>query len=223
MRAVANTRVPGIYARPPKRKRPFPALHFIYESVVHNKKRLKTDFTNIKYLRRGNERQKRAYAELTKLSIFEHLQDFKPILTGTIPIGVDLPESDLDIICQCSNHLKFTETLNSLYSNKKNYQVRTSSWNDLESTIATFQSGEFEVEIFGQDCPTKNQNAYRHMIIEHRILNSEDDKFKAEIIQLKQEGLKTESAFARALGLHGNPYEELLKFEKQKLHAIKCS
>jgi len=150
---------------------------------------------------------------LTALSIFEHLQDYNPILTGTIPIGIDLPESDLDIICQCSNHLKFTETLNSLYSGKKEYQVRKSKWNDLESTIIKFHSGEFEIEIFGQDCPTEKQNAYRHMLIEYKILNSKDDKFRNEIIQLKKEGLKTEPAFARLLSLQGNPYEELLKLE----------
>ncbi len=175
---------------------------------------MKTDFTNIEYLKEGNERQRRAFAELIEISIFDHLQDYKPILTGTIPIGIDLPESDLDIICQCSNHLKFAETLNSLYSNKENYQIHTSNWNDLESTIATFHSGEFQIEIFGQDCPTENQNAYRHMIIEHKILSSKNDKFRAEIIQLKKEGLKTEPAFARLLGLQGNPYEELLKFKE---------
>lgn len=175
---------------------------------------MKTDFTNIEYLKKGNNRQRRAHAELTKLSIFEHLRDYKPILTGTIPIDIDIPESDLDIICQCSDHLKFAETLNSLYSDKEKYQIRTSKWNDLKSTIAKFRSEEFEIEIFGQDCPTESQNAYRHMVIEHKILNSQDDKFRAEIIRLKQGGMKTEPAFARLLGLQANPYQELLKFEK---------
>jgi hypothetical protein len=175
---------------------------------------LTTDFINIEYLKEGNDRQRRAFEELTEISIFEHLQDYTPILTGTIPIGIDLPESDLDIICQCSNHLRFAETLNSLYSDKENYQIRTSNWNDLESTIATFYSGGFQIEIFGQDCPVENQNAYRHMVIEHKILSSRNDKFRAEIIQLKKEGLKTEPAFARLLGLQGNPYQELLTFKE---------
>ncbi len=51
------------------------------------------------------------------------------------------------------------------------------------------------------------------MIIEHKILSSKGDEFRAEIIRLKQDGLKTEPAFAKMLGLQGNPYEELLKFE----------
>ena len=172
------------------------------------------DFTNIEYLKEGNERQRRAYLELTKLSVFENLQAYKPILTGTVPIGIDLPESDLDIICECSDHDEFTETLTLLYSEKDNFKTRTNDWNNLRSTVATFLSGEFKVEIFGQNCPTENQNAYKHLLIEHRILNSNDDEFRAAVIRLKQEGLKTEPAFARLLGLSGDPYNELLRFEK---------
>ncbi|RAU82294.1 DUF4269 domain-containing protein [Pontibacter arcticus] len=172
-----------------------------------------TDFTNIAYLKEGNKRQQQAFIELTQLSIFEDLQAYRPILTGTIPIGIDLPESDLDIICECSNHQEFTKTLTSLYSDKDKFEIRTNTWNNIVSTVATFRSGEFEVEIFGQDCPTNNQNAYRHMLVEHKVLNLKDDKFRTEIIRLKQEGLKTEPAFAKLLGLVGNPYVELLKFE----------
>ena len=57
------------------------------------------------------------------------------------------------------------------------------------------------------------QNAYKHMIIEYSILKEKDTKFKAEIIKLKSEGMKTEAAFAQLLGLLGNPFEELLKFK----------
>jgi hypothetical protein len=171
------------------------------------------DFTNIEYLKKGNKRQRQAYIELTKLSIFEDLQAYSPLLTGTIPIGIDLPESDLDIICECSNHKEFAKTLTSLYSDKDKFEIKTNTWNNLFSTIATFRAGEFEIEVFGQDYPTKEQNAFRHMLIEHKILILKDDKFRKEIIRLKKEGLKTEPAFAKLLGLVGDPYAELLKFE----------
>ena len=172
------------------------------------------DFTNIEYLKKGSKRQQQAFEELTKLSIFQDLQRYHPILTGTIPIGIDLPESDLDIICECSDHNEFAEVIKSLYSNKNNFEIRTSIWNELTSTIAKFRSGEFEIEIFGQDKPTQLQSAYRHMIVEHQILNSKDDEFRTKIIRLKQKGLKTEPAFAKVLGLNGDPYQELLKLEQ---------
>lgn len=171
------------------------------------------NFTNIEYLKTGNERQQKAYLQLVELGIFDKLSAYKPILTGTIPIGIDIPESDLDIICECSNHQKFAETLKKFYSNKNDFEIRTKNRNGLILTIATFQSGEFEIEIFGQDCPTYKQNAYKHMIVEHKILSAKGDEFKMEIIRLKRKGLKTEPAFAKLLGLDGNPYEELLKVE----------
>ncbi len=174
---------------------------------------MQIDFANIEYLKKGNKRQQQAYALLTKLSIFEKLAVYNPILTGTIPIEIDLPQSDLDIICQCFNHKEFTKTLTNLYSGENDFKIQTDYCNGILSTIATFKTKQFKIEIFGQDCPTTKQNAYKHMLIEHKILNSKNNDFKREIIKLKKEGLKTEPAFAKLLGLVGNPYEELLKIE----------
>ena len=58
-------------------------------------------FKDIEYLKFGSERQKLAFHEIKQHRILEILEKYNPILTGTIPIGIDLPESDLDIICQC--------------------------------------------------------------------------------------------------------------------------
>ena len=49
------------------------------------------------------------------------------------------------------------------------------------------------------------------MIIENDILKEKGLDFKQKIKQLKSDGLKTEPAFAKLLGLQGNPYIELLK------------
>jgi len=69
------------------------------------------DFRNVEYLEVGNERQKLAFYEIRQHLIFEILEKYNPILTGTIPIGIDLPESDLDIICECENHTEFKNCL----------------------------------------------------------------------------------------------------------------
>lgn len=171
------------------------------------------DFTHIDYLKTGNQRQQKAYTELKRLSILEDLEAYNPILTGTIPIGIDLPESDLDIICECSDHKAFARIISSLYSDQPNFQLRIKEWNGLKSVIATFRTTAFEIEIFGQNCPTTDQNAYKHMLIEHEILMEKGDAFKKQIILLKQNGLKTEPAFAHLLELSGDPYTELLKLK----------
>ena len=51
------------------------------------------------------------------------------------------------------------------------------------------------------------------MIIEYKILELHGEVFRQEIIKLKSKGLKTEPAFAKLLGLVGNPYEELLNYK----------
>lgn len=171
------------------------------------------DFTHIEYLKTGNDRQRKAYSVLVELSLFKDLDTYSPILTGTIPIGIDIPSSDLDIICQCSDHEAFTNEITTLYAQKDQFQIRTNTINELISTIASFRVDGFEIEIFGQDCPTVQQNAYKHMMVEHAILNKKGDPFREEIIQLKKSGLKTEPAFVQLLGLDGNPYEALLKMK----------
>jgi hypothetical protein len=75
--------------------------------------------------------------------------------------------------------------------------------------------GDFEIELFGQQVPTTKQMAYRHLIVEHNLLLQHGEIFRQLIIELKKQGCKTEPAFAIALGLKGDPYMELLKFETQ--------
>ncbi|CAM3606758.1 DUF4269 domain-containing protein [Zobellia roscoffensis] len=171
------------------------------------------DFKNIVYLKQGNERQQLAYAAIVKHQVLEKLGDYNPILTGTIPIEIDLPESDLDIICHCKDHKRFGGFLVKQFGNETDFKLATTIQNGIEATVATFSADKFEFEIFGQNLPTEKQNAYRHMIIEHRLILKKGNDFKQAIIELKSKGLKTEPAFAKLLGIKGNPYVELLKRE----------
>jgi len=51
------------------------------------------------------------------------------------------------------------------------------------------------------------------MLILHRLLQERGEAFRREIIALKQRAYKTEPAFAKALGLEGDPYLALLRYE----------
>ncbi len=57
--------------------------------------------------------------------------------------------------------------------------------------------------------------AYRHMIIEYRILLEKGEAFRQSIVELKRQGMQTEPAFALLLGLKGDPYTELLNVYKE--------
>ncbi len=173
------------------------------------------DFDNIEYLKLGNSRQKQAYIALTNNQILLKLKRFDPILVGTIPINIDIENSDLDIICYFVNKQDFINKLTDNFINEKNFLLKEQQSSDNQTIVANFLMDSFKIEIFGQNIPTKQQFAYRHMIIEYHLLNQYGEKFRKQIIKLKQEGHKTEPAFALALGLTGDPYIELLNFEER--------
>ncbi|MCC9063393.1 DUF4269 domain-containing protein [Flavobacterium piscisymbiosum] len=171
------------------------------------------DFCTIEYLKKGNQKQIRAFEILTQNKILSNLAEFEPILVGTIPIDIDIENSDLDIICYWKNKTDFTAKLNLLFGKQTKFNIRETVIDNKESVIANFRIDDFEIEVFGQNIPTKNQNGYKHMIIEYQILQSKGENFRLEIIRLKQNGYKTEPAFAFLLGLKGDPYIELLDYK----------
>ncbi|CAI8903715.1 DUF4269 domain-containing protein [Chryseobacterium sp. IT-36CA2] len=171
------------------------------------------DFTGIDYLKDGNERQKKAYEILTKYHVFEKMKDYSPILAGTVPIEIDIKGSDLDIIFEVD--LKYEQDFldDLLFCQLISHDVEAEYpiVNGEKCITLNFMLEGFPIEIFGQNKPTTQQNAYLHMVAEYKILQEKGEKFKQEIIELKKQGIKTEPAFGMLLGLE-NPYEDLLKF-----------
>lgn len=168
------------------------------------------DFLNIEYLKEGNERQRLAYQTLTSYQILNKLGIYQPILTGTIPINIDIETSDLDIICYWKNKRDFTAILTNLFSSEKEFTIQELKINSQETVVCNFKVDSFDIEIFGQNIPTQQQNAYRHMVVEHQILKEKGEDFRLKIIDLKRNGYKTEPAFANLLNLKGDPYVALL-------------
>ncbi|MBZ4043706.1 DUF4269 domain-containing protein [Flavobacterium hibisci] len=170
------------------------------------------NFKDISYLQTGNPKQQAAFTLLTHHKVLENLAEFEPVLVGTIPLNIDIENSDLDILCHWKNKADFIEKTKQLFGKENHFAIREELINKQESVIANFFINTFEIEIFGQNTPTELQNGYRHMLIEHQILNSKGENFRLEVIRLKEKGLKTEPAFGLLLGLKGNVYEELLDY-----------
>lgn len=171
------------------------------------------NFDNIEYLQYGNNKQRQVYSILMNNQILSKLKRFDPILVGTIPINIDIENSDLDIICCFADKQEFQKSITDNFSNERSFTIREQPSLGTLAIIANFFLDGFEIEIFGQSIPTKQQFAYRHLLIEHNLLNKNEEKFRQQIIELKRQGYKTEPAFALVLGLIGDPYTELLKFE----------
>lgn len=152
----------------------------------------------------------RANSILNDLKIYEALQEYSPTLTGTIPIGIEIPESDLDIICEAHDLIDFQSRIVDWYGHMEDFKIKQDSIGDVPTVVASFIHDAFPIEIFGQPIPVAEQHAYRHMQIEARLLTFGGVKAQQAIRQLKLSGLKTEPAFAAYFGLDGDPYQHLL-------------
>ena len=164
----------------------------------------------ISYLANGNPTQRRAYEVLTAFRLFDLLQPFQPVLAGTIPLAIDIPGSDLDIICCWEDEAAFAEYVTRHFGHFPDFECLHKSIRNRPTVLARFTAGDFPIEIFGQNRPAAEQEAVRHLLVEYAILQEKGEEFRQAVIDLKMAGMKTEPAFGRLLGMEGNGYEELL-------------
>jgi hypothetical protein len=175
------------------------------------------NFTDITYLQNGNKIQQEAFKILSQIELFEILNNYNPVLAGTIPININIESSDLDIICECKNLKELKLHLILHFGHFDQFKITTKEIRGKLSLICKFEMEHFKFEIFAQDCPVKEQNAYKHMLIEYEILKTKGTTFRNQIIDLKRQGLKTEPAFAILLNLEGDPYDEVLKMNTKSI------
>ncbi|QED48922.1 DUF4269 domain-containing protein [Cytobacillus dafuensis] len=172
-------------------------------------------FRTIEYLNVGNERQRNAYKVISTLGIMKDLEDFTPLLCGTIPIEIDIGGSDLDIILEVHHFNQFGKKVESLYGDKSEFRSKQTNIRNSPVIKVNFMFEGFEFELFGQPKPVLKQNAFLHMLIEYRLMQ-ESPQLKEEVLTLKHQGYKTEPAFCKILGLQGDPYERLLEYGIEK-------
>lgn len=164
-----------------------------------------------KSLARGTQRQQSAYQTLEALGIFTDLAGYSPVVAGTIPLDIDVPGSDLDVICSTENLEEFANKISQLYGSHPDFELEHTVVEKLPTVLARFRSGDFPIEIFAQNRSVFQQPAVLHMLVEARLLAFAAQGARERIRALKETGIKTEPAFADVFGLQGDPYQELLK------------
>ena len=174
------------------------------------------NWTDLKYLLRGNATQREVYHLLDKYRLMYLLELYRPILVGTIPIGIHVENSDLDLICEVNDIASFDalEVLARAHLQQyRGYTLTRRKVDGLWRLKVNFWLEHWPVEIFAQQKPVMEQNGYRHMVIENRLLRLYGEDFRQQVIALKREGLKTEPTFAKLLQLDGDPFSKLLELE----------
>lgn len=140
------------------------------------------------------------------------LAPYDPTPIGTPPLGLDGPESDIDIACHAPDLAGFAAHLWDAFSALDGFTLR--QWrDDGRPVIAGFRAQGWPIEIFGAAIPVAEQTGYRHFVVERRLLALGGEALHAAVRAARAAGAKTEPAFARVLGLAGDPYRALLDLE----------
>ena len=149
---------------------------------------------------------------VNRLELLRLLAKFDPLVIGTPPHGIATQSSDIDIACSAADVDSFAHVARIAFGGAKSFSIRTIDHLRHPAIIASFVAMDWEIEIFCQQPATENQLGVRHFRIEEKLLALRPH-LREQIVDLKQGGMKTEPAFARVLGLTGDPYQALLHLE----------
>lgn len=149
---------------------------------------------------------------LDRSGLLAALARFDPHVAGTPPLGLDLPDSDIDVICHAADARVFANAVWDFAGGFEAFSIH--QWtDDGRPVVATFRVHGWPVELFGDARPVAQQRGWRHFEIERRLLALDGNELRAAVMKRRRDGLKTEPAFADVLRLEGDPYLALLDLE----------
>lgn len=149
---------------------------------------------------------------IDQLGLLDHLAEFDPVVIGTPPLGIATENSDIDIACSSPNLKAFAALATKRFDQFNGFEILDIKNLNEPAIVVKFKALNWEIELFCQNLPTAKQWGVRHFYIEQRLL-ALDNKLVDKVKLLKQNGMKTEPAFAQLLALQGDPYEAMLKLE----------
>ncbi|MFV0624036.1 DUF4269 domain-containing protein [Sphingomonas sp. ac-8] len=150
---------------------------------------------------------------LTRMDVLARLAAFDPHVAGTPPLGLALAGSDIDVLCHAPDPDCFASAVWQAFGGCQGFAMWQWQGGD-RPVIARFEGAGWIFELFGQARPVAAQLGWRHFVVERRLLSIGGAPFARTVRALREDGLKTEPAFAAALGLAGDPYQAVLALER---------
>jgi hypothetical protein len=145
---------------------------------------------------------------IDRTGILDLLAAFDPHVVGTLPLGIALPDSDVDIVCHAPDLNDVAELIWSTFSSADDFALYRWSARG-RPLIAKFETEGWPFEVFASPEPVADQAGWRHFSVEQRLLNLGGFALQDQVMTLRMQGMKTEPAFATMLGLAGDPYAAL--------------
>lgn len=167
------------------------------------------------------ELKTKVWQAIGESKILKLLKDLNPLIAGTFPLGVDIATSDVDILVETKNLTDLEGLLKQNYGSCEAFALSRIDMDHLPTLICNFTFNGIPFEVFAQDRPAVKQTAYRHFLIEERLLKFGGDAFYQKVLQARAFGLKTELAFGEVLNLELDPYVTLLNLQKLPSGSLK--
>src|SRR5262245_58889810 len=120
--------------------------------------------------------------------LFTSLAPFKPVVVGSYPLGVQTETSVLDVICETADRAAFEHALRASFAHAPGFTVRRIA--SVRVAVASFTIDGLAVEVVGQSLPTYEQPAFRHLVVEARLLRLAS-ALRDDVIARKSAGAAT--------------------------------
>jgi len=150
---------------------------------------------------------------LERTQVLPKLAAFDPHVVGTPPLGLDLPTSDVDVICFAPDAGTFACAVWKAFGTRPEFRIWQKVGLD-RPIVGNFADAGWIIEIFGQAVPISEQSGWRHFLMEQRLLAFGGDALRIAVMAQRANGMKTEPAFATVLGLNGDPYRAMLDLQR---------
>jgi Domain of unknown function (DUF4269) len=146
-----------------------------------------TEAMSIRHDRRSYERA------LAECDVVGTLASFDPRVAGTPPLGLDVPDSDIDVLCFAPDAHAFTDTVWHNFSNAPAFTAKQLV-REPRPVVASFEVAGWRVELYGEAVPVEQQRGWRHFAVEQRLLALGDEDLPVAVLALRGQGMKTEPA-----------------------------
>ena len=159
--------------------------------------------------RTERERAEAAARALETSGIPRVLAAFNPLPVDSIRAGLDLPDSDVDVVCGYRTRLELLVALAPLLDRWSDGSVRV----DGGVVVARTRANGFDVELYAAPGASADQPAARHSRVACRLASLGGAPFREAVRALKRTGAKTEPAIAAVLRLEGDPYDAVARLD----------
>ncbi|WGR92519.1 DUF4269 domain-containing protein [Bradyrhizobium sp. ISRA443] len=137
------------------------------------------------------------------------LRPYAPRVVGTLPLGLAVSGSDIDIVCHAPDLNAFAAAVWEHYHRADGFVLYR--WTSgTRPAIVRFLWDGWPFELFGDTRPVEEQPGWLHFEVERRLLALGGGRLRQAVSAQRAAGMKTEPAFAAVLGIGGDPYRELL-------------